>query len=120
MTISLASRVIQMSPSGFSAIFGKKAPKKTSPRFAPVCALAIKPPVMPASTNPYIARAVKRVNAHTKVSKLKPRLEMGRVRDAISAYKRVAHYNKERKANDQNVCYPFDVDGSADLLHQFR
>src|SRR5258708_2078109 len=54
------------------------------PKFAPDCALMINATRMPAIINPYIAITVKRVNAHIKVSKLKPRLLSERVLAAIS------------------------------------
>ena len=70
--------------------------------------------------NPYIAMTVKRVNAHMKVSKLKPRFDMGSVLAAMLPSKRIAEHDDQRKQDHNGIRHPFDIDRSAEVFDQFR
>src|SRR5918993_1652464 len=109
MTINLARMVIHTCSNGFGARFGKNAQYKMSPKFAPVRALRLKAPMMPAKIRPYIASTLKRVNAHMNISKFSPRLERGRVLVAILCSKCIAQNDGEDIPCQSDIYDPLDI-----------
>src|SRR5512133_2991068 len=103
------------------APLGIKPQRITSARFIWVRAPMINAPIMANRINPYIASAERRVKYHIIISKVRPRLESGKVLDFIAmlASRRSAENHKNSDSINRQEDRPFDPDRLALILDQF-
>src|SRR5512135_3690369 len=96
--------------SGMEVVFGRNAQRRTVARLACSCALTYRATTSPARMSAYMARTESLVKIHMMTSKLRRRLEKGRVRGlalSISGSQRVAHDDEDRQRVEGQEDRPF-------------